>query len=259
MSLAAPAPIVWLGSRAIAGLGTVAEVLGLLYGAAIATPFLVRGRGARVLWQVTLEQLRYTGVQAIPIIGLVSLALGTLILTQANAYVPAEYVPTVAATILVREVIPLVVAMVLIGRSATAISVELASMRLSGQIHALRAMGMAIEHVIVLPRLIAGVVSAVCLAVLGLTIALVAGYGVARMIAPMPFPIGTVLAAVQLDDAALALVKVLLFGAGVALVAIREGLAVRVSAAEIPRAATRAPVRGVGLCVVLNSLLSLLA
>jgi phospholipid/cholesterol/gamma-HCH transport system permease protein len=259
MSLAAPAPIVWLGSRAIAALGTIAEVLGLLYGALIATPFLVRTRGLRVLWQVTVEQLRYTGVQAVPITALASLALGTLIFTQANTYVPGEYVPTVAATILVREVIPLVVAMVLIGRSATAISVELANMRLSGQIHALRAMGMAVEHVIVLPRLIAGVISAVCLAVVGLTTALVGGYGLGRMIASMPFPIGTALDAVELEDAGLGLVKVALFGAGVILVAVREGLTVRVSAVEIPRATTRAAVRGVGLCVVLNSLLSLLA
>jgi phospholipid/cholesterol/gamma-HCH transport system permease protein len=259
MSLAAPAPIVWLGTRAIAAGATVAEVLGLLYGALVATPVLVRGRGLRVLWQVALEQLRYTGVQAVPITTLASLALGTLILTQATKYVPADYAPTVSATILVREVIPLIVAMVLIGRSATAISVELASMRLSGQIHALRAMGMAIEHVIVLPRLIAGVVSGVCLSVLGLTTALVLGYGLARMVAPIPFPLGTALDAVELHDAALALVKVSLFGAGVILVAVREGLIVRVSAAEIPRAATRAAVRGVGLCVVLNSFLSLVA
>lgn len=253
----APPPVVWLGRTALAFGQAAAEVLGLLFGAVVLVPWLVGRRGGAVFRQVLLEQIVFTGAHALPMMGVGALALGTLIVTQVTAYVPADYAPRVCATLLAREVVPLATAMVLVGRSATAISVELASMTIAGEVAGLRAVGIAVEHVIVLPRLIASVVAALALSLYGLVVGLVLGFALGRLLVPIPFGLGVVLDALDLRDVRLALVKVALFGAGVALVAVREGLAVRAARVELPRAATRAAVRGVVLCLVLNSALSL--
>lgn len=254
-----PRGMAWLGGRTIAAGAAAAEVLAWLYGALVVAPWLCGRTGLRVLIQVTIEQLRFTGAQALPLVAISSLALGTLIIDQANRYVPVDFIPTVAATLIVREVVPLVVAMVIVGRSGTAITVQLASMKLGGEVQALVAMGILLEHIVVLPRLIGGVVSALLLSVWGVTIAVAGGWWAANLLHRVPFSLRIVYDAIEPSDVVLALVKVAIFGGAAALVAIREGLRVRQSSIEVPRAATHSAVRGVGLCIVLNTLLSLLA
>jgi phospholipid/cholesterol/gamma-HCH transport system permease protein len=254
-----PAPIRSLGAWTIGFFVTVAEVLTWTYGALVVAPWLLRRTGLRVVLGTTVEQVRFTGAQALPLVALAALALGTLVFTQANAYVPVDYIPKVAATLMAREVVPLVVGIVIVGRSGTAIAVQLAAMRLEGEVKALVAMGMILEHVVVLPRLVGAAFSAALLGAWGLAVGLVVGYGVSDLVEPLPFRLALVLRAVAPGDVLLLLVKVVLFGAGAAVVAVREGLQVRTSSVELPRAATNSAVRGVGLCMVLNVVLSLLA
>lgn len=254
-----PRPIAWLGATTIAFALAVAECLAWLYGALVVGPWLCGRKGARVVLRVTLEQVRFTGAQALPIVALTTAALGTLIFTQANAYVPADYIPKVAATLLVREVVPLVIGMVVVGRSGTAMTVHLATMRLEGEVQALLAMGIVLEHAVVLPRLVGAVAAGVLLGVWGMAVGIVGGFLLSSIIDPLPFRLALVLQAVEPADVALGLGKMALFGAGAALLAVREGLRVRQSTVEIPRAATNSAVRGVGLCIVLNVVLSLVA
>jgi phospholipid/cholesterol/gamma-HCH transport system permease protein len=253
-----PAPIRSLGAGAIGFFVTMAEVLTWTYGALIVAPWLLGRTGLRVVLRTTIEQVRFTGAQALPLVALAALALGTLVFTQANAYVPVDYIPKVAATLMAREVVPLVVGIVIVGRSGTAIAVQLASMRLEGEVKALVAMGMILEHVVVLPRLLGAALSAALLGAWGLAVGLVLGYAVSDVVEPLPFRLALVLRAVAPSDVLLLLLKVVLFGAGAAVVAVREGLQVRTSSVELPRAATNSAVRGVGLCMVLNVVLSLL-
>lgn len=248
-----------LGAAAI-GFGVAAAQVGaLLWGALIVIPLHSGRHGLRVVADLVVKQLYFTGVQGLPLVGLAALALGTLIISEANAYLPVEYAPSTAAHILAKDVVPLAVAFIVIGRSGTAICVELAGMKLSGQLDALVAMGMPLEHVIVLPRLIGGVLSMLCLVTYGLLVATGAGYALSKGLAPLPFSLEAVVSAISASDLALGATKGLLFGAGFVLVAIREGYSVESSSREIPQATTRAVVRGMGLCLVLNSVLSVLS
>lgn len=251
------APVRWLGAQAIGLVRASLDVFALLYGALI-VPLLTRARGARVVLELCKRQVLFTGVQGLPLVSLAALALGTLIISEANAYLPAEYAATTAAHILVKDVIPLVVAVIVIGRSGTAICVELAGMKLSGQLDALLAMGMPLEHVIVLPRLVGGVVSTVTLGIYGVAVGAGLGYGVSKAIAPLPFTLQAIMDAVTLEDLQVALAKALLFGASIVVVCVREGYSVQASAREVPQATTRAVVRSMGLCLVLNSVITVL-
>ena len=250
--------VAWVGAQALGFLRASAEVIALLYGGLVVIPLFVRARGARVVTELCFKQVLFTGVQGLPLVSLAALALGTLIISEANAYLPAEYAATTAAHILVKDVIPLTVAVIVIGRSGTAICVELAGMKLTGQLDALSAMGLPHEHVIVVPRLVGGLVSTVTLGVYGLAVAAGLGYAVSKALAPLPFTLQAVLDAITVHDLSVALGKALLFGVAIVLVAIREGYSVEASAREVPQATTRAVVRAMGTCLVLNSVLSVM-
>jgi phospholipid/cholesterol/gamma-HCH transport system permease protein len=255
--MSATGPIARLGARTQAFFTAGAQMLSLLYGALVVIPLYARGKGLRVVWLTTLEQIRFGGSHALPLLSVAALAVGLLIVTQAGTYVPLEYAPGLVATILVRDVIPLVVAVVMIGRSGTAIAVELGSMKLSGEVEALQSMGLTLEHVIVLPRLLAAITASFLLTIYGLAVGGVLGYVSARLLQPIPFGLEVLLNAVHPGDLRLALTKAVLFGAVVALVGVREGLAVEDSQRMLPRAATRAAVRCFTLVLVLNSAMSL--
>lgn len=249
-------PVHRLGARTQEFFSANLQLLTLAVGALV-VPFYARRKGLGLVWRTTLEQIRFGGAQALPLLSVAALAVGLLIVTQAGTYVPLEYAPGLVATILVRDVIPLVVAVVLIGRTGTAIAVELGGMQLSGEVDALQVMGLPVEHVLVLPRLVAGVVASGLLTVYGLAVGTVLGYLAARLLQPIPFGLESLGNAISGADISLALGKSLLFGAVIALVGVREGLAVSGSHRLLPRAATRAAVRGFTLVLVLNSVISL--
>lgn len=258
MNVPAVRAVRWVGAQALGFLRAVVDVIALLYGALVVVPLFARSRGALVVAEQCARQVRFTGLQGLPLVSLAALALGTLIITEANAYLPAEYAASVAAHILVKDVVPLTVAVVVIGRSGTAICVELASMKLSGQLEALLSMGLPLEHVIVLPRLVGGVLSTLALSVYGVAMGAGLGYGVSKALAPLPFTLQAIVDEISAHDLLVAGAKALLFGVGIVLVSVREGYSVEASAREIPQATTRAVVRAMALCLVLNSTITVL-
>jgi phospholipid/cholesterol/gamma-HCH transport system permease protein len=234
----------------------MAEVLSLLYGA-LAVVFYVRTHGFRSVLKLGVTQTLFTGVHALPLVSLAALALGTLIITEVNKY-PIDGAP-IASHLIVLEVMPLVVSLVILGRSGTAICVELANMKLSGELDALRSMGIALEHFIVFPRLFAAVLSAIVLTVYGSAVGLGGGYVLAKALPQrsLPYALEALINAIPEGDLVKVLVKVCLFSGGIALVAIRSGYRVEVSRREIPIAVSRAVVQSMALVFVLNTLISI--
>jgi phospholipid/cholesterol/gamma-HCH transport system permease protein len=233
------------------------DVCVLTYGA-LKSPFIVRTRGARVVWEILLAQVRFTGAQGAPLAGLAALAIGTLILIEAITFIPnAAVVPHIVALITVKDVVPLLTAIVIIGRSGTAISVELANMKLNREIDALVAMGLPLEHVVVLPRLVGAVLSFVGMAVVGQAAGLVGGYFLARLVVHVPFTLPVLIQNVQMGYLGVSLLKCVLLGGAISAICIREGFSVTVSAREVPQAATRAVVRSMTFCLLLNSFVSI--
>ncbi len=246
-----------VGRQAIDFARFFSDVAVLTYGA-VKVPFVARTHGARVVWEILLAQIRFTGAQGVWLSAFAALAIGTLVLIEAVTFIPdASLVPGIVALIAVKDITPLLTALVIIGRSGTAISVELANMKLNGEIDALVSMGLPLEHVVVLPRLIGAVVSFIGMVLVGHASALVGGYLIARMVTRMPFTLSTLLQSVTFGNLGVSFLKAVLLGAAISAICIREGLSVTVSAREVPQAATRAVVRSMTFCLVLNSFLSI--
>ncbi len=233
------------------------DVAVLTYGA-LKSPFVVRTRGARLVWEILLAQVRFTGAQGAALSAFAAMAIGTLILIEAVTFIPnANVVPHIVALITVKDVVPLLTALVIIGRSGTAISVELANMKLNREIDALVSMGLPLEHVVVLPRLLGAIFSFMGMVVVGGGAGLVGGYMLARLVVRMPFTLPILIQNVTFGYVGIAFLKSILLGGAIAVICIREGFSVTVSAREVPQAATRGVVRSMTFCLVLNTFLSI--
>lgn len=238
-------------------LASIVEFLALLYTTSKAIVKL-RFQGFRVIGHIIVNQLRFTGVHAIGPVSVASLAIGGLVMIQGSTYVPADYVLRVTTAILVKEVVPLLTALILIGRSGTAISIEIGNMKLNEEIAAIKKMGIPIEHLVFAPRLIGMVVSFLALVIYADFSALVGGFYLARWanVTPISFRLDELLAGVQMSDFFSASFKVLLFGVVIAVTSIQYGLRVRRSVREVPIVTTTAVVRSMIACLILNTFIS---
>jgi phospholipid/cholesterol/gamma-HCH transport system permease protein len=246
-----------LGASAIGFGAFFRDISVLLYGTAKSL-FVVRWRGAKVVWDILLAQIHFTGAQGVALSAFAALAVGTLILIEAVTFIPSSVnIAHLVALIIVKDVAPLLTAIIIIGRSGTAIAVELANMRLNGEMDALVSMGLPLEHVIVLPRVVGTLVAFVGMVVASSAAALVGGYLVAARVIHMPFTLVALIENIGAEDTGVALLKAVLMGAAIPVICVREGFSVKVSARQVPQAATRAVVNSMTFCLVLNSFVSI--
>lgn len=118
----------------------------------IAKPGLLRVREL-------LSQLGQTGVNAIPVVALVSFLIGVvfayLLGLQAEQYGANVFVVDGVALGMTREFSPLIVATIVAGRSGAAFTAQLGTMKLTEETDAIRTLGLSAEQVLVVPRILA--------------------------------------------------------------------------------------------------------
>lgn len=255
----------WVDRLGRWGVGRGQELLAtyLVPYAAVKGMWLERGRGGRLVVGSTASQVYFTAVEPLPVFLLIAVSSGAFVVAAADALMRpnglAPHVPAVVAQALVAEVMPLMIAVILTGRSGTAISTELGYMKVTQEVEALEASGVNIDYFLVLPRLLGLVLSSVGLTVVTGAAALVGGFLLAQ-------GLGLVAAGLRLDQILTALApvtllialgKATLFGFTIAAISCFHGLAVEHHFAEIPRANVRGSVRGYLGCFLLNAVISL--
>ena len=223
---------------------------------AVRTPGLA---AARVVRRVLLNQIFYTGFQAVGLIGTIGVLLGATIVIQTKLMVPSAdsaLIGKVMIAVVLRELAPLITAIVVAGRSGTAIATELGNMKVSSEILALTSLGIDPPRFIVMPRLVASVVSVLVLMVYFAAISLLGtaliGVGLANL--GLGALQGGLAAAVTPYDLVLFLTKGIGLGTIVGWLACHYGLQVKSSPTEVPQMASRAVVMSLLGCVAYNTL-----
>jgi phospholipid/cholesterol/gamma-HCH transport system permease protein len=202
---------------------------------------------------------------ALPMVALVNLLVGAIVAfvggIQLRRLGAEVYVSNLIGVTEVREMAPLITAIVMSGRTGSAYATEISAMQGSEEIDALRALGIPIFDYLVLPRLVAlgGMMAPLC-AYAG-ALGILGGFAVAVGI--MDLSAGTFAAhirdAIAGMDIALGLVKSIAFGAWIALAGCHIGLSAGRSATDVGRAATTAAVSGIVGVIALDALFDVCA
>ncbi len=246
-------------------LEVIRDSLGILRLAVSSVPeaFSAPQPARQCIHKIWFEQVRFTGVDALALCCAVGGIVGAIVTIQSMAILPqvgaADSLGRVMAMVVIRELGPLLVAFIIIGRSATAVSVELGTMVVGEETAALRSLGIPLRAYVVFPR-IAGITTAT----IGLLIyfdlaAIICGYLVCNLIVSLPpwFFLTSLARHTQAVDVVATFAKGFLFGSIISSVACYYGLSVRRSPTEIPQAATKTVVVAILLCLCADLVLAL--
>lgn len=212
---------------------------------------------------VFLRQVYFTGVLGLRAIALLALATGALLVTQATYLLGARnsYLYDILGWLLVTEAAPLFVAVVVIGRSATVISTELALMKVRGEMRFLEQMRIDPRDYLVLPRIIALTASLLAATLYYQIIAVVGGLAASALLLNVSFAEQwqLLLAAISPLGVALAGVKTIVFGFMIGTIACFAGLYAGPTINDVPRAQTAAFMRSLTSLVAADLLFALAA
>lgn len=209
-------------------------------------------------------QIRFTGLDAWALVAGMALLLGAVTLIQAFSQLSGlgaeHYIGPLMVLIILRELGPLLTAVLVIGRSATAIAAELGAMQLNGEVDALAAHGVDPYQYLLLPRWLGVLASVFALVVCFDAAALGGGFLVARLKYGVTwgFFMASVRQALSNLDFAATLLKAALFAGAITFHACHFGLRVRRSQTEIPQAVTRTVVSALAAVFVIDGLIAAL-
>ena len=246
--------LVEAGEQALALLSFVGETA-LCLAASLAHP-------ARIRWRPILHNIRTAGIDALPIVGLLSFLLGTVVAYQAadqlRRYGANIFVADLVGLSMLREFAPLITAIIMAGRSGSAYAAQIGTMVVSEEIDAMRTLGIAPLELLVLPKLVALAIAMPLLTVFADVVGTFGGMLMARQ--QLDVGLGDFLdrlvKAVNVTDALIGIGKAPVFAAVIATVGCFQGLRTRGGADSVGRQTTRAVVQSIFGVIVVDALFS---
>jgi phospholipid/cholesterol/gamma-HCH transport system permease protein len=235
------------------------QMLGSLFLALVGV--LRRPRSLRLTSLV--YQLYKVGWQAIPIIVLITFLIGAIIAQQGifhfRKFGADSYVVDMVGILVLRELGVLIVAIMVAGRSGSAYTAELGSMKMREEIDALSTMGLDPVEVLILPRIIALICALPILSFIGSVAALYGGGLVAWFyggMGPAIF-IARLHEAVSVTSFEVGIIKAPFMALAIGIVACSEGLRVKGSAESLGKQTTTSVVKSIFLVIVLDGLFAI--
>ncbi|WGS22922.1 MULTISPECIES: ABC transporter permease [unclassified Bradyrhizobium] len=249
--------------RTVVGIGgTIVSLVDML-GAVITASgkVLIHPRSFRLT--STVHHLEQVCWRAVPIVVLITFLIGCIISQQGifhfRQFGADIFVVDMLGVLVLREIGVLLVAIMVAGRSGSAYTAELGSMKMREEIDALRTMGFDPIEVLILPRMLALVLAMPILAFLGAMAALYGGGLVAWLyggIDPEAFLL-RLRDAISIDHFIVGLVKAPVMAAVIGIVACVEGLAVQGSAESLGQHTTSSVVKGIFFVIVMDGVFAI--
>lgn len=216
------------------------------------------------MWKVShvFHQMVVIGVRALPMGLLTSFSIGvTLAMQSANELrkMGAEaYVPDLVTVSLLRELGPLLIAVIVIGRSGSSVTAELGTMKVSEEIEALEVMAINPIRFLIVPRVLAMLIMLPVLTVFGNWVGMVGGWSVCRFALDFGTASYIVRSVESADtwDLATGLIKSAVFAWLIVTIAVHRGLAVEGGAEGVGQATTGSVVWSLLIVLVANAILT---
>jgi phospholipid/cholesterol/gamma-HCH transport system permease protein len=263
----APAATSWIANVGAIALNSALDVrlfLALLGQLVLLLPRFAIGR-ARIRVAELLEVLADSSSRALGIVAVVSALMGAIL-----AFVGAEqlrqfgagiYVADLVGIASVRELVPILTAIVLAGRTGANFAARIATMQSNEEIDALTTLGVSPVEFLVLPRVVALGLLMPLLYVYACALVLLSGLAIAVPLLDIPVAeyITRTQHAIGWPNFALGGLKSLVFGALVALLACYRGLQAGRSAADVGLATTSAVVSAIVMIIALDAVFAVCA
>ena len=220
-------------------------------------------RPRKVRWGDVMLHTEKTGVNALPIVLLVSFLVGLIMAFQAaipmRQFGAEIFVANLIGLSMVRELGPLMTAMVMAGRSGSAFAAELGTMKVNEEIDALQTMGIDPVRFLVVNRVLAAMIMIPLLTIFANLLGIMGGSVVLLALGyPLVAYINQLLTVVTWIDLAGGIFKSVFFGLIVAGIGCFHGLQTRLGASAVGDSATRAVVSGNILIIVADGIFAVL-
>jgi len=218
----------------------------------------------RIRWREILADMYQTGVMALPIVGLLSFLMGVVIAYQGSVqlklYGANIYIADLVGHSMLRELAPLLTAILICGRTASAYAARIGTMKVREEVAALQTIGMSPVDVLVLPKLVSLVIVLPLLSVFADVTAIFGGMVMASSQLGISFNafLYRLEEAVSFSTFMIGLGKAPVFAAIIAIVGCYQGFKVEGSAESVGRHTTISVVQSIFLVIVVDALFSIL-
>jgi phospholipid/cholesterol/gamma-HCH transport system permease protein len=239
-------------------------ILGYLGRVTVETGEMIASPRKNLRFAAMMHQVEETGISALPIVGLLAFLIGVVL-----AYQGADQLRRFGAEVftinllgvgVLREIGGLITAIIVAGRSGSAFTAQLGSMRVNQEIDAMQTMGLNTVDTLVLPRIIGLVIALPLLTFYANIMALIGGAMMCYFDLGITIPVflRQLNQAVDVSTLMVGLIKAPVFAFVIALVGCYEGFQVERNAASVGQLTTRSVVESVFLVIVLDAAFSIM-
>jgi phospholipid/cholesterol/gamma-HCH transport system permease protein len=246
----------YLGRQTVQRLNRYADQSALFY--RIFRQIIVNPRvGRRLRIRIVVEQIYFTAVEALWIVIPIALLLGSMMILQFSGVAAQHDLGKITVALLIREFGPLITALIVILRSATAMTIETGYMNVLHEIEAMEMQGIDPLDILSVPRMIGITVSMFCLITVFCITSVLGGYAIAWALTTLPLQnfLSQIGKAITGLDIAVVALKALFFGVGITVISMHYGMAVTKGITEVPVATSRGAVACLFYCLAVNFIL----
>ena len=221
-------------------------------------------RPGRIRWPEMLADMYQSGVKALPIIGLLSFLMGVVIAyqgaVQLKLYGANIYIADLVGYSMLRELAPLLAAILVCGRTGSAYAAQIGTMQVREEVAALQTIGISPVDLLVLPKLLALVIVMPLISVYADMLSIFGGMVMANSQLGIGFNafIERLEEAVSLTTFMIGIGKAPVFAVIIAVVGCYQGFKVHGSAASVGRHTTISVVQSIFLVIVVDAMFSVL-
>lgn len=223
-------------------------VLSAFFSRIVKTLIVRAGQGRSIITRVILEQIYFTAVEVLLLLGIIGVIFGALVIIQSLAQLSrvgiSEALGQFLVVVIIRELGPIVAAVIVILHSGTAIATEVGYMTVLGDIRALTMRGIDPLHFVAVPRFLGITIAMISLLIYFDVVAVLGGFIVCWLLTGIPFYsfIVGLAASIGGSDIIIGFIKAIFFAAIVVVICLYRGFQVGGEITRLPVAISRSAV-----------------
>lgn len=247
-----------LGRRSLQGLEELYSFLSF-FGAVMARSAHLLVRPWRIRWPSVIADMHASGVSALGIVGLLSFLMGVVFAyqgaVQLRTFGANIYIADLIGLSMTRELGPILAAIIVAGRTGSAYTAQIGTMKVTEEIAALRTIGIEPTDLLVIPKLISLCIALPLLSVFADLMGILGGMILAKLQLGLGFApfLDRLQEAVSLRSFLLGICKAPVFAAIIALIGCFQGFRVQGSAASVGHHTTTSVVQSIFLVIVADA------